>query len=171
MEIKMEKEVVDFEGEKVKMSKVEKFFLNQKEKFNKHIEGFEAHLGKKIEDFIKEANAAIKKSDTKFSNLYSVLMREFLTKLEQRIYSNELATRTMIKSFGEKLYSIESKLEMISSSKEEYMKDFEDSFVKTMSQLNDEIAEEMSKSEVKNEEVSTEVVEPILSEEEATKAE
>lgn len=113
-----------FEGEEVgqvKMSKVEKFFEKQKGKFNTHMEGIESFIGDKlgsfiqsheakIDNFIKAANEQIAKSDKKFSGMYNTLLREFLGKMEERIYMNELSSQTQLLVFSERLFKLQTEL-------------------------------------------------------------
>lgn len=175
----------DFGGEKVKMTKVEKFFQSQKEKLEKYLNGRLEQVDKKIREFtgsqktsldafIVEANKNIKTMDNKFSQMYGVLVRQFLTNLENRIYTNELSNKALMLMLGEKLYKIEAdkaaKENLPLPTKEEFLKALELEFVQTMTNAHNEsekaAAEEANKQEVKNEEVVQESVEtPVPAEE------
>jgi hypothetical protein len=106
------------------MSKIEKFFLSQKEKFNKHVAGFEGSISNKVnkfvndfnnnqQSFINNVNGNLDKIDKKYSGMYNMLVRKFLVELEQRIYTSELANRSMLAIFSEKFHKIESDLNKI----------------------------------------------------------
>lgn len=124
----MEKEVSNkLDGEEVgqvKMSKIEKFFTSQKEKFNKHIVGFENRIVDKVnkfvndfnsqqQNFINTVNTNVDKIDKKYGGMYNMLVRKFLVELENRIYTSELSNKTMLVIFSEKFHKIESDLNKI----------------------------------------------------------
>ena len=172
----MQEEVSNkFEGEdvgQVKMSKVEKFFSSQKIKFNDHMKGFEANLAKKqdhyqslLNSFIENANAQIKKTDEKFSGMYNILIREFLSKLENRIYTNELSSKALLIVFAEKFHKIESDLKVLNESLgtsltvEDYLKEMELKYVGAMSACHSENEKQNNQQEVAN-------VEPVPAQEE-----
>ena len=178
----------DFDGEKVKMSKVEKFFESQRKKFHETIEGRAKQLGDEInkhfkahrealDGFINGANVQIQKMDKKFSNMYGILVNKFLTQLENRVYTNELSNKAMMLMLGEKLYALEAEKAHRESlplpTKEDYLKQLELDFVQLMTNVHTEnekaIAEEAAK-EVKNEEAPKETVEEVVATEEAAPA-
>lgn len=155
------------------MSKVEKFFASQKEKFNAHMKGVEAHLAKKqlhyensLNEFIKNANASMKKTDDKFSGMYNYLVRQFLSNLENRVYSAEVANKTLLMMLADKLYTFEAAKGGEILSKEDFMKALEEEYIKLSTQVhNANEAAAAAQEEVKNEEVTQVVEEPVQTEE------
>lgn len=180
-------EEVSFEGEKVKMTKVEKFFQSQREKFNKHTAGFENNIAEKVNkffgqhenklnDFIKHANTNIQTMDKKFSQMYGVLVRQFLTNLENRIYTNELGHKAFVQIISERLYVIQAKQDPENVlPKEDFLKELELAYVQKMTEVHNEsekAANEAQQVEEANVQTVQETVEPIVqTEEQVPKAE
>lgn len=182
----MEKQEVSnkFDGEEVgqvKMSKVEKFFNSQREKFNARFDGevkslfeklnlYTTTSNAKLDNFITSANAQIKKSDEKFSGLYSFLVKQFLSSLEDRVYTLELQSQTTIQFLVDKLYENEVALSKLTNTavlvKEEFNKKLLADFTQKMIDL-DKATKEAAEKESKNE-VPQEVVGHAVQEETAT---
>lgn len=167
-------EEVTFPTGEIKMSKVEKFFHSQKEKFSTHMKGFEAHLAKKQDniasiqaDFIKAANTQIAATDKKFSGMYNHLVRQFLTSMEDRIYMNELANKTLLLMFADRLYEIEATKGGEIPTKEDFVKALEAEYVTKITEVHKTTSEAnaaAAQTEVNNEEVPTVVEEPVQTE-------
>jgi hypothetical protein len=176
-------QTVDLSGTKV--SKVNQFFEAQKLKFKLKFESLEKDVASiiqtrmdgyniKLDQFINSANAAIKKSDDKFSQMYGVLVRQFLTSLENRLYTAELANKTVLLLMADKFHKIESDLNKLNAefgtslSKEEYLKELEAMYVAQITAVHKATEEDAAKQqEVKNEEATQEVSEPVQEKEEA----
>lgn len=169
----------------VKMSKVEKFFHSQKEKFESIMAGREKQVAEKVNKFITShegvlstfingANTKLQEMDKKFSNMYGILVRQFLTNLENRVYTNELSHKALLLLVGEKLWAVEPKVEgetaeQLEARKQAFFQALELELVQKMTETHNAnekaLAEEANKAEVKNEEVPQEAVAATVPEE------
>jgi hypothetical protein len=144
----------------------EKFALKNIEKFfNKKADEIDKKTTSKLDGFISAANAQIKKTDEKFSGMFNILVREFLSKLENRIYTNELSSKALLIVFAEKFHKIESDLKVLNESLgtslnvEDYLKEMELKYVGAMSACHSENEKQNNQQEVAN-------VEPVPAQEE-----
>lgn len=164
----MEAQEKVFEPGEVKMSKVEKFFNSQKESFLKHFSGLEKHyiekynslatsMNEKSDTFIKNVNEQIQKIDSKYSNMYSMLVRQFLSNLENRVYSAELFSKATLNLVLKKHYDMDIANGSFTGTFEEYVKQLELNHVNEMTKLHEENEEKLKKAqEEQNVQVSQE---------------
>lgn len=158
----------------VKMSKIEKFFASQKAKLNQEYMGsvnslfekfnnFSAQSDAKLNNFVASANATIKKSDDKFSGMYNFLVKQFLSNLEDRVYTQELSNKAIVQILADKLHQLEVK-QGSTLSKEDYVQELEGLFLSKMTEIHTASVKANAEQKEANVETSQEVVEPVVPE-------
>lgn len=145
-DVEMPKEVEETPKGKIKslFRKLETSLINE---IDRRLNGINAQVGK-IHDQL----------DKKFGGMYKVLIHQFLTKQETKIYNAEIAVQSIRELLADYLYSVESSTE----TKEEFMKRFDEEFqakaIEVDKRIKAKLAEEDAKKsqEVENGEVSKE---------------
>lgn len=161
------------EGEEVgqvKMSKIEKFFISQKEKFNKHLAGFEGRIADKVNKFVAEfnqsqtsfitqINQAVATMDKKYGGMYNMLIKKFLVEMENRVYTSELSNKTMLVIFAEKFHKIESDLNKTNPelgtalSLTDYLKQMEGNYALKMTEIHNASEKALAEDQAEKENV------------------
>lgn len=128
--------------------------LEKPKKVQKMFDTFKLQIESAIKSFEDRTNKDLVTYKNKVNQMYSVLVREFLVKLEGRVRVAEIVSLSLVKVYTKKLYELEKKVDPnFNMSYDEYSKNLESTLNEEQLIVKDQIEQDDKNAMAVEEEV------------------